>query len=449
MPLLPASLHPLRLLAGALSRYAVGREGDYSRRTALLKRCCLIGLSTWLLVTGIGLADNPTERPQSWPNWMGPRHDGVSDESGWFANWPVDPLPVAWTKEIGIGFSSVSIAEGRLFTMGHVEGREILYCLNLKDGQELWRHDYPGQLVDNLHEGGPGSTPTIDGELVYSLGREGQLHCLRAATGELVWSKMLQDELGVELPEWGFTGSPRIHGNRLLLEAGRLVSFDKLTGEKQWQTALHLAGYGSVTPFEQGGVGLIASFDCDGLRVVRQEDGIEVAFAEWKSPYRTNATTPIVQEDTIFISSAYNIGCGLFRLSEGKLTSLYAHRDLRNHFNNSILFKGYLYGMDGNSNLGRVVQLTCMNHETGEIAWKQPGFGCGSLMIADGKLVVLSEAGELVIATATPEAYQELGRTPLLTGRCWSVPVLFQGHLYARNASGKLVCSKLPTVDAT
>ncbi|MEZ6056455.1 MAG: PQQ-binding-like beta-propeller repeat protein [Planctomycetaceae bacterium] len=394
-----------------------------------------------------GVADDSgraqTSAPNNWPNWLGPKWDGVSTETGWLMEWPEAGLPVAWTKEIGIGFSSVSIAEGRLFTMGHVDGREIVYCLNQADGSEIWKFDYPCQLVNNLHEGGPGATPSIDGEFVYTLGREGQLHCLKFKTGELVWKQMLQEDLGVELPEWGFTASPRIVGEMLILEAGRVVAYQKQTGKKLWQTEPHLAGYGSVTPFEHQGVALIASFDCEGLRIVQQEDGKQVAFTPWKSPFRTNSTTPIVVKDTIFISSAYNVGCGLFRLKAGELEPLYAHRDMRNHFNNSILYQGYLYGMDGNSNLGRVVQLTCMNYETGEIAWKRPGFGCGSLIIVDGKLVILSESGELVLAEATHENYQELTRTTILTGRCWTVPVLFQKHLYARNARGKLVAVKV------
>ena len=117
---------------------------------------------------------------------------------------------------------------------------------------------------------------------------------------------------------------------------------------------------------------------------------------------------------------------------------------MRNHFNNSILFEGFLYGFDGNSNLGRVVQLTCMNFETGKVAWKKAGMGCGSLMVADGKLLILAESGDLVLAKATPTGFEELARSSFLTGRCWTVPVLFDKRVYARNAAGKLICAELP-----
>jgi len=380
----------------------------------------------------------------SWPNWMGPRHDGISHEQGWSADWPESGLPVVWEKEIGIGFSSVAIADGRLFTMGHIDGEETVYCLNANTGEPIWTHTYPSALVDNLHDGGPGATPTIDGKFVYTLGREGQLYCLRAADGKVLWSTLLQEELDVELAEWGFTASPYILGDQLILEAGRVVSFNKNTGQKNWQTDKHAIGYGSAISFKNSEHLLLATLDCDGLRVVQADNGNQIAFTEWDSPYLTNSTTPIIYDDKIFISSGYNVGCGLFQLQGDALEPIYVNREMRNHFNNSILLDGYLYGLDGNSHSSRTVQLKCINLETGEVTWGERGFGCGSLMIVDNKLLILGEAGELVLAEATPESYQELARSEFLDGRCWTVPVLLDGKVYGRNAAGRLVCVELP-----
>ena len=384
------------------------------------------------------------QRGSGWPNWMGPKHDGISRETGWSSEWPENGLPIVWSREIGIGFSSVSIANNRLFTMGHVDGREQVVVLNNETGEPIWSHSYECQLVDNLHDGGPGATPTIDGEFVYTLGREGQLFCLRANNGDVVWSKELQDDLNVPMAEWGFTSSPYILGDQLILEAGRVVSFDKKTGEKNWQTDEHSAGYGSAISFQHEGNTLLATFDCDGLRILQAATGEQFAFERWESDFGTNSTTPIVKDGLIYVSSGYGVGCGLFRLERDKLEMIYSNRRMRNHFNNSILLGGYVYGFDGNSNLGRVVQLTCMNFETGEVAWKQRGLGCGSLMIADGKLLILSEDGMLVLAKATPDGFQELARSVFLGGRCWTVPVLLNGRVYGRNAEGKLVCVRLP-----
>lgn len=391
------------------------------------------------LVTGTARAQSP-----SWPNWMGPNRDGVSRESNWSSNWPEDGLPVRWSREIGIGFSSIAIVQGRLYSMGHVDGEEIVWCLSAETGQPIWTHRYPGELNDNLHEGGPGATPTVHGGLVYTVGKEGQFFCLEAATGNVRWEKQLTKDLAVSVPEWGFSSSPVIVGQQLLLEAGRVVSYDRLTGIKQWQTERHESGYGSAALIKIDENDFVATLDCEGLRIVRRDTGAEVAFHDWPSPFRTNSTTPIVQGNRIFISSAYQVGCGLFEFDGKSLKEIYTNKGMRNHFNNSILRDGYLYGFDGNSNLGRVVQLTCMNMATGAVAWKKAGFGCGSLMIADDKLLILSESGSLVLARATHKGYEELTHSRLLNGRCWTVPVLLDGKVYARNAAGRLICVDLP-----
>ena len=379
-----------------------------------------------------------------WPQWLGPRRDGISRQGGWSTDWPEEGLKQLWTRDVGIGFSSITMTDGLLYTMGNQEGREHVWCMERVAGRVLWSHDYESDLVANLYEGGPGSTPTIDGEHLYTVGKEGQLFCFECRTGKILWQRSLQDELEMELPEWGFNGSPVIVGNHLLLEAGRVVAFDKRSGEKIWQTPPHRAGYGSVTPFTHSGQSLLASLDCDGLRVVKADSGAPIAFVEWTSPFRTNSTTPIVRGDSIFISSGYNVGCGLFTLKEGALTEQYSNRGMRNHFNNSILWDDHLYGFDGNSNLGRIVHLTCLDFRTGEVKWKHQGLGCGSLIVADGKLLILSEDGELVVAEANPEEYKELARSSLLGGRCWTVPTLIDGRVYARNADGKLVCAEVP-----
>jgi outer membrane protein assembly factor BamB len=379
-----------------------------------------------------------------WPNWSGVNHDGKSQETGFADSWPKSGLPIEWTREIGTGFSSLSVAGPRLFAMGHDDGVETVWCLDYQSGEVLWTHKYPGELLPNLHEGGPASTPTVNGEQVYTVGKEGQLFCLNITDGKVLWKKMLQQELGVETPEWGFSSSPRILGNQLILEAGRVVSFEKSNGDKLWQTDLHDAGYGSAAVVYQNEKLLIATLDCDGLRVVESTNGQPVAFTEWKSRYKTNASTPIVVGDQIFVSTGYKVGCGLFQLQGESLVLVYKNTEMRNHFNNSILHDGFLYGFDGDSHIGRLVTLNCIDFKTGKLAWKQRDLGCGSLLIVDGKLLILSEDGTLVLAKASPDSYTELARSEFLEGRCWTAPILTNGRVYGRNADGKLVCATLP-----
>ncbi|MCP4783091.1 MAG: PQQ-binding-like beta-propeller repeat protein [Fuerstiella sp.] len=384
---------------------------------------------------------------------MGPRLDGVSHETGWSTDWPDEGLSRIWTKEVGIGFSSVSVVDGRLYTMGHADGQEAVWCLDEKTGEEIWSHQYPAELNANLYDGGPGATPTIHGDYAYTLSVDGRALCLQRKTGQVIWQRDLKDDLNVDMHEWGFNASPYILDDNVLFQGGRLVAYDKLKGDLVWRSEEHRAGYGSVRAFSHNGRLLLANLDCDGLRISNASDGSLVAFQEWKSPFGTNSTTPIVVNDMIYISSGYNVGCALFQLTKDdasdsddtlQLQQVYVSKRMRNHFNNSILFEGHLYGLDGNSNLGRVVTLTCMDFSTGEVRWKERGLGCGSLMIADGKLVILSEDGLLVVAKASPDSYQEIARSEFLSGRCWTMPLLLNGRVFGRNAAGRLVCAGLP-----
>ncbi|MCR9200718.1 MAG: PQQ-binding-like beta-propeller repeat protein [Planctomycetaceae bacterium] len=395
--------------------------------------CCVVvcGLSMSLAVAN------------DWPQWMGPQLNGISTESGWSKDWPTPP-ETAWAKQLGIGFSSVSVQDGRLYTMGHKDGDETVWCLQADSGDVIWSYRYEAALNDNLYEGGPGATPTVFAGRVYTLSVDGQLHCFDHATGDLHWRRDLKSDFGVGLHEWGFNSSPFIWQGRLYVQGGRIGCYALDDGSLIWSSPPHAAGYGAIRTMQVGERTYLVSLDCDGLRISNPDDGSTVAFAAWKSPFATNSTTPIIRGNTIFISTGYNVGAAAFTFDGTQLEEIYTTKRMRNHFNNSILFGDHLYGFDGNSNLGRVVTLTCLNFQTGEVMWKHRGLGCGSLMIADGHLLVLSEKGDLVVAAATADGFEERSRATILSGRCWTVPVLSGGHVFARNASGNLVCVRLP-----
>lgn len=413
---------------------------------------CLASLPLLMLASGCEPAANETStyvavdsgKKGFWPRWSGPRSDLISREKEWSANWPKSGLRVSWEVNVGTGFSSVSVADGRLYTMGHQKGRDHVFCFDATTGKQLWSYDYRCQLVDNLHDGGPGSTPTLDGDRVYTLSREGHLFCFDAVSGEVRWSLELQEKLGIAMPEWGFTCSPLIVDEKLILEAGRTVAFDKLSGEKIWQTKVYRPGYGSPLLFQRAGKRLIAVLNNDKLLVLRLEDGSEVTTFPWTTQFATSSTTPMAYEDTLFISTGYNEGCALLRWRGDELDVVYENRNMRNHMNNCVLWEGKLYGIDGNSHNRRTCQLVCMDYATGKVAWKKRGFGCGSLMMANGYLVVLSDRGTLVLAKANPQGFEELSRTELFDARCWTVPVVVGGRVYCRSAEGDLVCAELP-----
>ena len=374
-----------------------------------------------------------------WPMWRGPRADLISHEENWNAQWPAGGPPRLWTANVGIGFSSFSVADGRLYTMGHKGGQDTIYCIDAENGKPVWTHSYPCAIVDNLHEGGPSATPTIDGDRVYTVSKEGHLFCLDAAKGGVIWLVELQKLLGVAMPDWGFSSSPLILGDMLILEAGRTVALNKKTGDLIWQTEKFRPGYGSPTAFEHNGELLITTLNNDALLVAKADSGEVIDTAPWESSFATVANTPIVSGDTIFISSGYNQGCALFQLAGGKLNQIYKNKDMRNQMNNSVLADGVLYGFDGNSHNRRTVLLVCMDYATGKVRWSERGLGCGSVMAADGKLIILGDEGELVIAEASPEAFKPISRAKVLDGRCWTVPVLAGGRIYCRNAAGDVV----------
>lgn len=402
---------------------------------------------SWALVAGCifvsGYCAANAHGTDDWPRWNGPKCEMISGESGWAKDWEASPPKQLWTVELGTGFSSISVIGERIFTMGRNEANDVVYCLNANSGDIVWKYEYECALLANAHEGGPGSTPTVADGRVYTFSREGHVHCLDANDGSLIWKIFLPDITEVKHPMWGLTSSALVLDDKVLLESGRLVALNKNDGELIWQTEIRKAGYGSPMQFVHEGKTLVATLNNDGLLVVDPTDGKEIAFTEWKTNWLTNSTTPIYFDGKLFISTGYGRGCALFQLEQDKLTEVYSSRAMSNHFNNSVFYQGHIYGISGNSTSGKNCKLVCMNAATGESQWTVGGVGCGSLMIADGQIIVLTDNGAMTCGEANPEKFKANGKLEPLTGRCWTVPVLANGHVYCRNAKGKLVCLEL------
>ena len=377
-----------------------------------------------------------------WPRWLGPDGTGVSNEKDWQPNLE----KIAWKAKVGLGFSAVSVADGRLFTMGHdgikQGGKETVWCLDSTTGKRLWSNSYEAQLVDYLHEGGPCATPTVDGETVYSISKDGRLNAYLAAKGTLLWSKNMMTAAGMKKPpEWGFAGSPYVLDDLLIIEADYTFALKKDSGKEVWRSKKYRHAYGSPVAFPQGSKTLIATLKTDGLVILNAKDGATVAFEKWETSYRTNSTTPIVSGDKIFISTGYRRGCALFKFKGNALTKIYEKKTLSTHMNNAILVGDYLYGFDGNVHMAGPKDLVCINFSTGEEQWRdKSNLQVGSLIVADNRIIALGQRGEAAIATVSPKGFKPIVREQVIGGRCWTSPVLANGYLYLRNARGDLVC---------
>lgn len=374
-----------------------------------------------------------------WPNYRGPNHDGISAESRWNDHFSEGGPRIAWRSNVGVGFSSVAISDGLVFTLGNSDDQESLFCIDAQTGKHHWKHSYECSLDDRFFEGGPTSTPTVNGEKVYSLSRQGDLFCLDKRTGKISWSKNVREETDVRVPGWGFASSPVIHGDRLILGVGESgLALEKNSGEVIWKSGDVEAGYMTPLPFELGNrwFALIASgkfYQCVDL-----ENGMVVWRHRWLTTYGCNAASPIVSGSQAFFSSGYGRGAVLMDLLEDSYKVVWANKEMQNQLNSSLLLNGMLYGFDGDE--GGDVQLKCMEFATGAVKWSFSGLESGSLTAANNRLIVLSQSGEIVIAPATSEGFVPTSRAQVLDGKCWTAPVLCNGFIYCRNAAGDVVC---------
>lgn len=384
---------------------------------------CLTGISSLLAAA-------------DWPTWRGPSFDGRSEER----EWRIGSEPkVLWEAEVGLGFSSFVIAADRVFTTGHADEKDSVFCLDAKTGKVLWQYSYAADLGDKYYEGGTSATPTLDGDKVYQLSRWGDLICLEAATGKVVWEKNVQKETQANVPDWGFAGSPLVQGRLLILNVGKAgMAVDKTTGKTIWKSDTDSAGYSTPYAITHEGKKLAVIGSADSFVAVEVENGTPHWSYKWNTRYGVNAADPILSGDQLFISSGYNKGCTLLKLGASQPEKVWESKVLKNQFNSSVLVGGHLYGIDGDQNSR--CSLKCVKLSDGSEVWSEKSVGFGSLMTADGRLIILTEKGELVIAKANSDQFEEISRAQILSGRCWSAPVLANGRLYARNTPGHVVC---------
>lgn len=381
-----------------------------------------------------------------WPAFLGPAGDGTSAEVDWNQDWRKKEPEVLWRAEVGTGCSSLAVANGMAFTLGHTRGkRDTVWCLDALTGEVRWKTEFDQDLEPLYYSGGPSATPLVAGGKVYVLGKDGDLRCLEAATGKELWMKSFTKDLGGREPKWGYAASPVLVGDSLICEPGgasaSVVALDAATGDLRWKTGSDPAAYTTPRLFTSGGAQGLAFFNTSGF-VARDLTGAELFRVPWTTQNDVNAVTPVVHEGHVLLSADYGKGSALFETGSTPPRTVWKDDDLSLQFQNIILLNGHVYCVHG-GNTERA-SLRCVEFLTGKTRWQERLSGNrGCLLLVGGKLIVQTDGGEILLVEADPTRHRELGAVQVNKKTCWAPPAFAHGLLYTRNNDGKIACVDL------
>lgn len=395
--------------------------------------------------------DNSTGKPGDSPQFRGPRRDGQAGGGNNIANsWPRSGPKPEWSAGgLGEGYSAVSVANGRVYTMGLVGTDEKVFALNERDGRPGWSVSTGGGAYRDGTGDGPRCTPTVDGDRIYALGALGDLVCLDARTGQRRWHKNVLKEFGGNAGHWGICESPLIDGDKVIVTPGgrgaTLVALNKNNGDEIWKSRVPSdpgPGYASAIAIEVGGVRQYVNFTARGLIGVRANDGEFLWQSNSSANGTANCSAAVFHDNHVFYGSGYGTGGSCLRLeSNGNTTradEVYKTKDMKNHHGGMVVVDGFLYGCDEQI-------LTCIDMLSGKVMWKERSPGKGSITFADGMLIVRNEQGPVTLVEANSQRYVEKGQfdQPNRSRRqAWAYPVVANGHLLLRDQE-TLLCYDL------
>ncbi|MCS6851755.1 MAG: PQQ-like beta-propeller repeat protein [Gemmataceae bacterium] len=430
-----------------------------------------------ILTAAVGLTLSPSARADDWPQWLGPQRDSVWRETGLMDRFPANGLPVKWRVAIAGGYAGPAVADGRVFVTDYVategedtanpggrdqrRGKERILCLDAANGTLLWKHEYdcPYHISYSC---GPRCTPTVHAGKVYTLGAEGNLLCLEATTGKVVWSKDLKQDYRAETPMWGFCGHPLVDGRKLICLVGGpgsvAVAFDKDTGAELWKAlTASEPGYCPPTIIQAGGKRQLLIWPPTSLYSLDPETGKEYWSQPLEPNYGMSIMAPRQLGNILFASGIGHVGAAFKLAADKPAASVLWRGDARSavYCANSTPFleDGLIYGIDCDSGALRGVELA-----TGKRLWetfapiggKRLPHGTAFLVKNGDRFVLMSETGHLILARLSRQGYDEISRAKILepTGTVfgrkvvWSHPAFANRCVYARNDK-ELVCVSL------
>ena len=391
-----------------------------------------------------------------WPQWQGVNRTAISADTGLLKSWPKDGPPLAWkVKDLGGGYSTPSVTAGRIFGMSYRGDDEGVWALNEADGKELWWSRIASKGRAGYNDG-PRCTPTVDGDRVYTLTRQGLLACLKINDGSILWHKDFKKEFGGRMMSgWDYSESPTIDGDKLICTPGgkdaAMLALNKLTGDIYWKCQAPVnsgAGYASIVIANVADVRQYITLMGPELGLI----GVEAETGRFLWNYRkiangtANIPTAIVKDDLVFTSTGYGTGAALLKLvpdGEGGIKAVEQYflkgKQLQNHHGGVVMLGDYVYGGHGH-NQGAPF---CLEWKTGRFVWgpeRDPGLGSAAVLYADGHLYFRYERGEMALIEATPKGYNKKSsfRVPI-AGNGWPHPVIYHGRLYLRGAD-QILC---------
>jgi outer membrane protein assembly factor BamB len=396
-----------------------------------------------------------------WPQWRGPQRNGISQETGLLKEWPKDGPKQLWqVTDVGDGYSTPAVVGDRLYLLSNKGADdEFVQAREVKDGKQVWSTRL-GKTGPNTGPQYPGarSTPTVDGDVLYALGSDGDLACVDTAKGEVRWHKNLRADFGGRPGKWAYAESPLIDGDVLVCTPGgaeaTIVGLDKKTGGLLWKCAVQggdEAAYASAIVVEVGGVRMYVQFLQKGLVGVEAKTGKFLwRYAQTAEGSPANIPTPVAYHDCVY-SAAGKSGGGLVKLKgeKGGVTAeqVYFDKKLPTSIGGVVEVGGALYGTNS-------PDLICAEFLTGDVKWQDKSIGAGSVCYADGCLYIHGEDGQMALVEATPAAYHEKGRfTPPAQPKrgktkAWAYPVVANGRLYVRDL-GVLWCYDVKDASAS